>query len=85
MTRHDEVQLTPFCEVVGTYGGLYADDDCLHVKIGDKTLVFPKGSKEAKTLREKLVDSILGHVVGVLKTDIPVEPIRLRILAEAQR
>jgi len=83
--QNDEVQLAPFCEIVGVYHGLYADDRYLYAKIWDKILLFVKGSDEAEMLRKKLANNVVGSAVGVLKTDLEKEPIRLRILAKASR
>jgi len=79
--QEDSIHLPPWSEAAGIFGGLYADDYCLYVKMGDKALVFAKGSKEAEIAQGILKSDLIGKKIALLHTDQQTRPtLRVRVI-----
>jgi len=78
------IHLAPWCEVIGTYGGLYEDDDYLYVKVRGEIVQFAKDSRAAEIARNTL-KGLMGRKVGILRTDEPAKPILIRIIKEQHK
>jgi hypothetical protein len=79
MQEKQEVRLTSWSEVVGTFHRVFADNHFTYVKINDKTLSFPKESQESEIIQTKL-KSLIGRRIGILKTDLIDWPLRIRLI-----
>jgi len=76
----DSIHLPPWSEAAGIFGGFYADDYCLYVKIGDKALVFAKGSKEAEIAQGILKSDLIGKKIALLRSDDLARPLLVRVI-----
>ena len=74
------IRLTLWTEVVGTFRGLHSNDSNTYVKIEDKVLVFPRNSLESKIIQRRLLSSLVGLKIGILRCDELMRPILVRTL-----
>ena len=74
-----KIHLSPWTELYGKLYGIFHDNHLIHVRIGYWMLSFPNGSGEAELLRHKL-PKLVGRKVGILKTDLPSNPLLVRVI-----
>ena len=75
------VNLPLWTEVVGVFNGLsFSDDSGICIKIGDKLLCLPKESIESEAALDKLHQGLIGHNIGLLRTDEPMKPLVVRLI-----
>ncbi len=82
MPGRKRVTLALWNEIGGVYNGICISEEDLVVTIGKRDVVFPVESAEAETLREVFKDRPLGKKYGLLRTDSPERPIRIRLVSE---
>ncbi|MFQ6077114.1 MAG: hypothetical protein ACE5Z5_13455 [Candidatus Bathyarchaeia archaeon] len=84
--RGEKVHLGAWMEVVGTLRGVSTDGHFTYLKIGGKLLSFPRHSTEAEIISDELGDDrLIGRKIGVLRTDDPSRPLRIRVEGEPRR
>ena len=71
-------------EVVGVFHRVFADDTHLYVEIGNRLLSFSNESIESNIARKELCHELIGCKIGILLTDLPNEPIIVRIIKHNQ-
>ena len=74
------IHLTLWTEVVGTFHGLHSNDTYTYVKIDNKLLIFPRNSLESKIIQRRLLSSLVGLKIGILRCDELMRPILVRTL-----
>ena len=74
------IRLTLWTEVVGTFRGLHSNDSNTYVKIEDEVLVFPRESLESMIIQRRLLSSLVGLKIGILRCDELMRPILVRTL-----
>ena len=67
-------------EIVGVFCRVLSDDSYLYVKIENKLLCFAKESVESNIVQEKLRHDLIGRKIGLLRTDEPMKPLRVRVI-----
>lgn len=72
-------------EIVGTLIDISSDDDCIYVVINEIMLSFVRDSEEASYISQTLNRSIIGRSVGILKTDLPERPLRIRLVESLEK
>lgn len=80
--NHNEIQLLPLTECIGTYEGLETEKSHLTVVFSRDhhklKIVFKADSAEANILKRKLKDDLIGQKIGIMKTGISERPIAIR-------
>ena len=79
LVQEKKLVLRAWDEINGTLNDLFRDDHFVYIRISDKLLSFPDDSVEAKVLHERLDSSLIGKKIGILRTDLHVKPIRVRL------
>jgi len=75
------VTLDEYKEIIGEFIELKESDNIevtLSIQGEKKKLIYPKDSKEADILEEKLKDIEKGSRIGILRTDLDERPIGIR-------
>lgn len=75
------LQLHLWTECVGTYRGLFRDQNLTCVKLGSFVIQFDDGSRQARAVQEALEEVRIGSRVGLLRTDSLESPLRVRVVS----
>ena len=82
---HQETQLEPWQEAIGTYEGLQINDEKITLTISTHrniTLTFPSDTPEAETLTQALKETPKGTKIALLATDNPQKPLIIKTFNE---
>jgi hypothetical protein len=79
-----QTSMSPLIEIMGTLQHLSKDESHVHLKIGNRLLSFRKETKESNAILKKLSKETLGKKIGILITNLPNEPIIVRIITHNQ-
>ena len=71
--------LTLWTEIVGTFHSIYFTDAYICLEVGKSLFRFPKESNEAQCIEEILDSKLIDEKIGILRTDDPIRPLRIRI------
>jgi hypothetical protein len=71
-------------EIIGTLQHLSKDESHVHLRIGNRLLSFRNETKESDAILKNLSKEMLGKKIGILLTDLPNEPIIVRIITHNQ-
>jgi hypothetical protein len=80
--QRQSVKLHEWTEIIGVFNELCSDDSMIYIEIGNKTLCLPKGSIESEAVSNKLHQSLIGHKIGLLRTDKPMKPVVVRLIGK---
>ena len=67
-------------EFVGVFKGPYKDQNYTYIKMKEGSLLFRNESNETTYVREKLNNNIIGRKIAILRTDVPGEPLLIRLV-----
>ena len=74
------VSLPLWTEIIGIFNGFSSDNAMIYVKIDNKILCLPKDSIESEAALGELNIGLIGHRIGLLRTDEPVKPLAVRLI-----
>lgn len=77
-----KVHLRLWEEVIGICRAIDRNESVLSITIDGFQLTFRTGSSEALMLEKVSIEGFLGKKVGILRTDSPEEPLRVRLISE---
>jgi hypothetical protein len=83
MENH-QTSMSPLIEIIGVLRHLSEDESYVHLIIGERLLSFLKETKESHVILKNLSKEALGKKIGILLTDLPNEPIIIRIITHNQ-
>ena len=73
------IYLRPYEEAIGVFRGIEGDDYSVSVLFGEFQVVFKRDSIEAKIVKKRLKNDLIGEKIAILRIDHSKKPIIVKV------